>query len=334
MTRLALIALAAALLAAPRDKKKDEEPPTQALQSPPELPAATIADAGHLVFLVTPLRGDGLLSAQLREALRPLIQKDRPLVKLRAFVAGTGDTRRVQTVVSEVLTERHAALPALTAVQVGLLPRDGAQVVLEAVAVDKRTVNPGGVLVVPAETDLESQPLQPVLPHLREVLERLGDSLPQAGALRVTCYATSLDEIGPLQEAVAAAFPQAVANFVQPERATLVTGATCEAVGRASASSPGRIVFTGAQLAFGSTPADARLAFERLGKTLAGAGASYSRVVHLSVYALSRAAAELAASAGREFFDPAAPPALTIVRVEGLPSLDASFAIDAEAALP
>ncbi len=336
------LAVVLALIAAPSDKKKNQEPVTQALQLPPELPAVTVADADRVVYQVTPLRGDGLLSQQLREALKAVLRQDRPLVKLRAFVAGTGDTRRVQAVVSELATERRVALPALTVVQVGLLPRDGAQVVLEAVAVEKKAVNPNGVVMVAAESDSVSQPFQPVLPHLRRVLERLRTSLASAGAgpdeaLRVTCYPTSLDETDQLHVALAAAFPKAVFDFVQPQRATRDSGVSCEAVARLVAPQPsgsGKLVFTSAQLAFGTTPADARLAFERLGKTLAQAGASYNQVVHLCVYSLSRSTAEVAVRAGREFFDPARPPALTVVPVEGLPSLDASFAVDAEAVLP
>jgi len=54
----------------------------------------------------------------------------------------------------------------------------------------------------------------------------------------------------------------------------------------------------------------------------------------LCVYSLSRSTAEVAARAGSEFFDPAKPPARTVLLVEGLPSLDASFALEAEAVLP
>jgi len=245
-------------------------------------------------------------------------------------------------VVSELATEKRVSLPALTVVQVGQLPRDGAQVVLEAVAVERKGVNPNGLVMVPGESDSVNQPLQPVLPHLRRVLEHLRTSLASNGAgpdeaLRVTCYPTSLDEIDQFRIAAAGAFPKAVFDFVQPQRATLDSGVSCEAVARLVAPQPsgaGKLVFTSAQLAFGTTPADARLAFERLGKTLAQAGASYNQVVHLCIYSLSRSTAEVAVRAGREFFDPGRAPALTVVLVEGLPSLDASFAVDAEAVLP
>ncbi len=337
------LALAAAVIAAGGDKKKhdqDEDQNTQALQLPPDLPATKSAEADRLVFQLTPLHGSGLLSQQLREALKPLLRKDRPLVKLRAFVAGTGDTRRVQAVVSEMCTEKDVPLPALTSIQVGELPLDGAQIVLESVALEKKPVNPGGIVMVPAESDFENRPLQPVLPHVRRVLDKLRAAMAAAGAgaddvLQVTCYATSLDEVDQFRAAVADAFPKAVPDVVQPLRAALESGATCEAVGRRMApQGAGTLIFTGAQLAFGTAPGDARLAFERLGKTLAQAGASYGRVVHVTIYSMSRSTSELAERAAREFFDPAKPPALTAVAVEALPSLDASFAVDAVAMLP
>jgi enamine deaminase RidA (YjgF/YER057c/UK114 family) len=208
---------------------------------------------------------------------------------------------------------------------------------------DQKAVNPSGIVMVAAESDYVNQPLQPVLPHLRLVLDKLATALRNAGAaaddvLRITCYPTSLDERDQLRGAVAVTFPKAAFNLVQPLRAAFESGASCEAVGRPSAPrkapADGKLVFTGAQLAFGTTAADAKLAFERLGKTLAQAGASYGSVVHVCIYSLSRSTGELAARAGREFFDPARPPALTVLPVEALPSLDASFAVDAVTVLP
>ncbi len=347
MKRLSLLvsclALAGVVGAAPGQKKhkQEEEPVTQALQLPPELPQVTVADADHLVFQVTPLRGQGLLSQQLREELRSLLRQDRPLVKLRAFVAGTGDTRRVQTVVSEMCTDKRVQLPALTVVQVGQLPREGAQVVLESVATERKAVDPNGIVLVPAESDFVSQPLQPVMPHLKRVLDRLSKAAAHSGAgpddvLRVTCFPSSLDEVDQFRGAAASVFPKAVINFVQPLRAALESGTSCEAAGRlvTAQAGPMRLAFTSAQLAFGTTPADAKLAFERLGKTLAQARTSYDRVVYVSIYALSRSTGEMAARVGREFFDGAKPPAITMVQVEALPSLDATFAVDVVATVP
>jgi len=70
---------------------------------------------------------------------------------------------------------------------------------VESVALEKKVVNPNGLVFAPAESDYASQPLQPVLPHLRQVLERLRTALAGAGSgaddvLRITCYPTSLDQ--------------------------------------------------------------------------------------------------------------------------------------------
>jgi enamine deaminase RidA (YjgF/YER057c/UK114 family) len=344
MSSLVVVAaLAAAPAAGSKKHKGDQEQVTQALELPKELPQATVADADRVVFAVTPLRGDGLLSQQLREALHGLLRQDRPLVKLRVFVAGSGDTRRVQTVVSELCTEKRAALPALTVVQVGELPREGAQVVVESITLDRKPVNPNGIAFVPAESEYVNQPLQPVLPRLRRVLDRLRAALAAKGTgpgdvLSLTCYPTSLEEASAFREAAAGMYPNAALDFVQPLRAALDSGVTCEATGRIAApqaaSGPAQLVFTGAQLAFGTAAPDARLGFERLGKTLTQAGASYSGVAHAGVYSLSRSAGELAERTGRELFDSSKPPALTVLPVEGLPSLDASFAVDVVAVLP
>jgi enamine deaminase RidA (YjgF/YER057c/UK114 family) len=335
------LAVTGALAAGPGGKK-DQEEATQVLALPVELPAATVADADRLVFEVTPLQGAGLLSQQLREAMKWLLHQDRPLVWLRAFVAGTGDPRRVQAVVSEVCAEKRVPLPALSVVQAGDLPRNGAQVVIEAVTSDRKPVNPNGVVFVSARSDYVDQPIRPVLPHLDKVLAGLRKAFADASVapgdvLQVTCYPTTLDEIASLRSALAAVFPATSFNFVQPLRAALDSGVSCEGVGRAAAPSqarPDRLVFTGTQLAFGTTPADAKLAFERLGKTLARTGASYAHVIDAHIYSLSRATSELAESAGREFFGPSGPPALTALPFEALPSIDASFALDAVAVLP
>jgi enamine deaminase RidA (YjgF/YER057c/UK114 family) len=57
-------------------------------------------------------------------------------------------------------------------------------------------------------------------------------------------------------------------------------------------------------------------------------------VAVLNVYPLSRSIGELVRKIQPEFFDRARPPAGTTLPFEGLPSLDASFAVDAIAVLP
>src|ERR1700722_13050765 len=77
-------------------KKKKGDDVTQALALPPELPSAVTAETDPLSFQVTPLLAKGLLSQQTRDAIKALLRSNRgPIVKLRAFVAGSGDLRRV-----------------------------------------------------------------------------------------------------------------------------------------------------------------------------------------------------------------------------------------------
>src|SRR4051812_44691551 len=142
----ALVALAVTDLSAQR-KRKYEEPKPQILPLPPELPMALAADTATLDFHISPLLKTGGLSAQIRQSLNDLIRDTRgeTIVKLRAFVAGAGDARRVQAQVSDIFTERRLSLPVLTIVQVGALAEDRAQVVIEAVVSTRRTVNPNGL---------------------------------------------------------------------------------------------------------------------------------------------------------------------------------------------
>jgi enamine deaminase RidA (YjgF/YER057c/UK114 family) len=356
---MALVGLAAASLAWPasqrRKKKADEEPPTQVLELPKDPPPAATAETRRMVFRVTPLTAKGLLSQQVREALRWLL-RDRGLqpVKLRAFVAGSGDMRRVQAIVSEVFTDRRLPLPALTVVQAGALPLVGAQVIIEAVCQSARPANPGGLAFASGQTAAVEQPLQPVAPLAEKSFGALRQALGTAGlqgadVLRATCFLSSLDDVDAVRRLALTEFPNAALNFVQRLREPTQSVATCEAVARLQAS-PGeplralggaitlvgarRLTLSGAQLAFGATGADAKLAFERLAKTLDQAGTSWARAAMVGFYPLSSSVGVLAQDTGGRYFNPAAPPALTVAPCEGLPGLDASFAVDVVAVLP
>ena len=87
---LELLALACGLTLLAFPQKKDE---TQILQLPRELPSVVEADPRRLTFLVTPLSAKGLLSKQVRDALSALSReaKGDQILKIRAFVAGSGD---------------------------------------------------------------------------------------------------------------------------------------------------------------------------------------------------------------------------------------------------
>src|SRR2546421_10975644 len=101
MPRLGLLAFSCALIIAiwPSEAfKKKKEDETQTLQVPKDPPGAVVAETRRLVFHVTPLTAKGLLSQQVRESLKALfrLSGSSSVVKLRAFVAGSGDVRRVR----------------------------------------------------------------------------------------------------------------------------------------------------------------------------------------------------------------------------------------------
>jgi enamine deaminase RidA (YjgF/YER057c/UK114 family) len=311
-----------------KKKKTEEEPVTQTLPLLKDPPGAVAAETARLVFNVSPLSSKGLLSQQVRDALKALLRDTHgaAIVKLRAFVAGSGDMRRVSTIVSETFTEHKLALPAVSTVEVGALPMEGAQVVIESVAVDKRTMNPNGLAFYSAQ--------------------KVAQLRPTPGALRATCFLSSLDDLTKVKSMVAAAFSGAVVNFVQSQRLGFEPQDVCEAVARldrapaepvvmqndaALVNSP-KIVLTGTQMAFRDSDADLRLAFERLRKALEPLGVSYRDVFWSSTYPLTRPLEEKVRVVQREFFDKARPPAGTMLLFEGLPSLDATMAVDVIAA--
>src|SRR5436190_13178682 len=114
-TALAALLCLLALLAPAAQRKKKKEEETQILQLPKELPAAVTGDPRHFTFYTTPLAGKGLLSPQIREALKALTHQtgSDTVLHLRAFAAGSGDLRRVRDLVSAVFTDRRQPLPAL-----------------------------------------------------------------------------------------------------------------------------------------------------------------------------------------------------------------------------
>ncbi len=346
-------------------ENRQEEPPTQVLTVPPEPPQAVVAETDKLAFFVSPLSSRGLLSQQVRDALRSLFSQAgrSQIVKLRAFVAGTGDIRRVQAIVSEIFSARKQAIPTVTVVQVGALPMAGVQVVIEATAVSRRSENPNGLAFVAGQAVEESGLPSRMLPLAQRAMPRLRSALASAGldgrdVLLATCFLTSMDDVWEVRRAVATEFPKALTNFIQPERAPTHAMAGCEVVARlrtpagapvkmlkpaapggadsvaevALVSAP-RVVLAGGQMAFGYEEEDARLAFRRLAKTLEQERSSIAQVASAGFYALSRSIAEQAHRIGAGFWGQSGPPASTLLPCVGLPSLDASFAIEAVAAV-
>ncbi|HEX7599291.1 MAG TPA: RidA family protein, partial [Polyangia bacterium] len=232
------IVLAPGVSAQKKTKPKKEEI-TQTLQLPKELPGAVIGETRRLTFLVTPLSARGLLSAQVRDSLRALTRETggSPVLKIRAFVAGSGDLRRVRDLVSEVFTTNRQPLPTLSLIRAGGLPLEGAQVVLEAIAAGKREVSPHGLVFLSAPVATSDNPLDPVAPLAAQSLDRLKRALQTAGSepsdvVRVTCFLSSLENLAATRKLVEADYPRAALNYVQTQRAPSRALAACEAVAR------------------------------------------------------------------------------------------------------
>ncbi|HVN05441.1 MAG TPA: RidA family protein [Bryobacteraceae bacterium] len=361
MRRIWLLALVGALavtLSSWGKKKKEEE--TQVLQLPKDPPTAITAETRRLVFQVTPLSGKGLLSQQTRDALKWLLHSANgaTIVKLRAFVAGSGDLRRVRDLVSETFTEHKLALPVLSVIQVGALPLESAQVVMESTAVAKKVANEFGLVYISGQGATGAQPFEPVLPLARQSLARVETAVRAAGSepedvLRVTCFLSGLDQYAGVRGLVESHYGGAALNFVQIQRSPAHSVAECEAVARLRwntgtamhmlnpaglAPSPQvsqvaligapQVILTGSQESFGYQDADARLAFERLQKSLSQEGGSLRQVAFASMYPLSSSISAQVRKIRSEFYDQARPPAETMLPFQGLPSMDAGFAVD------
>lgn len=322
--------------------KKDEEPKTQVLPLPKEPPMALGADVESLSFRLTPLLKIGKLSAQIRDSLTELIRDSHgaSIVKLRAFVAGAGDSRRVQAIVSDLFTEKKLSLPVISIIQVGALGDDAAQVVMESVVSEKRVLNPDGLAFLAGQT---AATFDGSLSKLSESLAVA--SLAPPDVRSVTCFS---DNLGDYREHVAkanAVFAKASINLVQSQRQPGGARTTCEAVARLHESEsqgarsslqparvtvvPGhsRLVFTGLQLAFGGYLDDANSALRNLRKFSEAASGNFNQIASLDVYSLSGEATSALRKTASKFDVPGS--AITIQQIEGLPSLDAALGMEA-----
>lgn len=329
-----LLAVFCSLTAAHSQKGKNAEPKSEVQPLPPEPPLALAAATRALDFHISPLLKAGGLSAQIRQSLNNLIRDTHgeKIVKLRAFVAGTGDARRVQADVTQLFTEHRLPLPVLSILQVGGLGQTAAQVVIEAVVETPRTLNPDGLAFFYGQSG----------PSFRAATERLRASAREAGVtedhlLAATCFAA---EISAAEDSATfhAAFPHTQFNIVQAIRAPSNDGAMCEAVGQLS-SRPSedrqvlkgihatlvnteQLVFTGLQFSFGSYLDDAQAAFQRMEKA-AEACASSPKPVEVNGFSLDGSSAS-----ALERTNSLAPGVLTVQTIEGFSSLDATGGVE------
>lgn len=301
--------LAANTFAADNKKKPPKDEVTQTLALPKDPPAVAIGDAAHLSFNVSPLSGKGLLSQQTKDALKAILKENggAPVVHIRAFVAGSGDVRRIPQIVSEVFTEKKMRLPSVSVVQAGALPLENAQVMLEAISEVKKPVNPAGIGFIAG----------------KDSLDKLAAAVGSATAVQVSCFVTDIAGSALQLSAISARFPSAAVNLVQTERNPARVATQCEAIVRGGKT--GRLAFTGTQGAFGSEESDVKLAFTRLYKDLTDAGAPPAGIISTNIYPISTALSIVV----RGLID--IPGAVSFIPFEGVAAMDASLMVDAVA---
>lgn len=306
---LAIILVTSVMLA----KKKNPDDVTQTLDLPKDPPMVALGETSRLVFHVSPLSSKGLLSQQTREALKAVFKSsgNLPVVHIRAFVAGSGDLRRVPQIVSEVFREKKMDLPSLSVIQAGALPLENAQVVLEVVSASRKDVNPEGLVLMEAQT----------APSLDKSLDLLAARMGSASPLRVSCFVSAINPSA--AGMISSRFPAAAIDLVQTQREPARTEANCEAVARGGDIRAPKLAFTGTRVAFGADEKAAVLAFQRLDKDLSDAGVAPAGVLATNIYPLSVRAGELARKVRG---------AGIAIPFEGIASVDGSFAVDAIAA--
>ncbi len=323
---MGLLALATVTFAA---KKKPEEI-TQTLELPKDPPAVATGETRRLVFSVSPLSTKGLLSVQTKDAVKALLKAtgNAQIVHIRAFVAGNGDVRRVPQIVSEALTEKRQMLPSISVVRAGALSLENAQVILEAVTLAKKDVNPTGLDFAESGTVTAPDPSSSPKPLLEKALDQLLAKAPASGTLQITCFVSTMgSEAAGMISAISARYPGAASNVVMTQRGPYQAFASCQAIRRGTRVTAPKLAFTGTRVAFGQQEKDANLAFQRLDKDLAEAGASATSVVFTNLYPLSGALAELA----RKLRQSASP--IAVIPSEGVAAVEAGFAVDAIAAV-
>ncbi len=295
------------------------------------------ADTETLDFHLSPLLKTGGLASQIRQSLNDLLRDTHgeTIVKLRAFVAGAGDARRVEAEVSRLFTEHKLPLPVLTVLQVGALADDAAKIVIEAVVATHRVTNPSGLAFFAGQS---GESLSAALAKIKESAQAL--SVPLANVLTTTCFTSRLDNFESVRAGIAESFPHANVNLVQAVRDPASDASTCQAVGqlskppeegsvvllrdrRTALVSAKQLVLTGLQLSFGSFLDDAHEAFVRLQRS-ASALDGVEAPVEVNVFSL-----DPSGGSALQKTTSVPPSTFSVQTVEGLPSVDATAGIEA-----
>ncbi len=330
---LVALLFAAILLAQkpPASLTTEQDKLKQTLNLPKDPPLVSLGETSRLVFHVSPLSGQGLLSQQTRDALKAILKLNggAPIIHIRAFSAGSGDVRRIPQIVSDVLGDKHGPLPSVSVLQVGALTLHDAQVVLETVSAGKKEVNKNGLTFYPAETVAADNPAIELKPLLQKAVDQLAAKMNGQPALSVTCFVSDLDPAPDLLHIITSRFPGAPTNLVQSRRLAWQTEASCEGVSGGRGVTTPTLAFSGTQVAFGADDKGAAAAIQHLDRAMSEVrGPQIANAALVRFYLLSPDAAAIALK------QLAGPVPTESLSVESVGPASAGFAIDAIAGVP
>jgi enamine deaminase RidA (YjgF/YER057c/UK114 family) len=212
----------------------------------------------------------------------------------------------------------------------------------------KKEMNPQGLVFISGQG---GKAPEKAIADLKTALRGAGSEA--ADVLRITCFVGALEDGAETLRGMAADYHGAALDIVQLQRTPYRGVVECEAVARLERKIAGPVEFlnppgltaspnfsqlalvsapklelTGTLLSYGYQDSDARLAFQRLAKTVEQGGSSMKDVVVTHMYPLSQSLLEQMRKIRFEFLDKSRPPAATLLPFDGLPAMEAGFAID------
>ncbi len=294
-------------------------------------------------FQTAPLTGEGSLANQALKA-RALIAGD--VHRLRAFVLAEEDA----TVLEDILKA-----PAVAIVKVTGLPLKGARISLEAVT--SGGANPHGLVFISGQGGSAAQATPLVRPVVETSFRNLDTALQAAqlgaqDALQMTCYLSSLDEIGAIGDLAAARFPRAARSFAQVPVPRERGFAECEVIAAARQAtgffnpdgltasqnfthvagvSTRQMVWSGMHLPTDCSEQGVREMFSKLSGTLKSHGASIEKVAMSYLYPNSARGTELTRELRFDYYWRSQPPASTLLGFSGLAAEGACTGVEVAA---
>ena len=296
------------------------------------LSGQVVAETERLVFRAADLRG-GTLQQQVDGALKELKSAGR-VVKVRAFITPGADPAA-----ADAAMRRAIPAAAVGVVQIAKLPDPAALVLLEAVVESKQVENPNGLVFISGQ--LTQEPAGATVSSLvgrpAASLKSIATGLNLQGSdfLRVTCFASSVEDAVQVRALVGGTFPLASVSVMQIQRTPANSFVECDAVARAREKTEGRLVNPTAAFAqaavvtaprviftstFGSPSSDdagARASFGKLKSAVEAGGSAMDRVLYAYAYPGDQAMLDRYRALRFEFFVRANAPASTNLVFEG-----------------